>query len=337
MQKSKQKDQKKDHQKAITIVIIVVAVLVLGLVVWWSWTQLHGALSVPSEGFKFVAEGQKISVPCLSDGSLTTEEVLLYSANPDTLMKYLALQQVKTCSAPLTCLAKGFDGNKLYLDPNCYVDAENVEVHGDVFEALSRYFGEGNVMIGSRPLEANPLSRVIPLTAYYFINTEEGVQLVHRDGVSLDQFWKELAVEQQPEVRVEGTTAYVTLSLPSYDDHLAYAIALNVEHFMKVKSVVLTINGLEVYRHQVPYALKLAKSNEGFLVTGEALSVDELESFLRGVSITDKGSSVLVKIDADMSTEDYNLVIAVLDTLSGKTVKIVAGPYSALGSFPSQF
>jgi len=52
--------------------------------------------------------------------------------------------------------------------------------------------------------------------------------------------------------------------LPSYDDHLAYAIALNVEHFMKVKSVVLTINGLEVYRHQVPYALKLAKSNEGF-------------------------------------------------------------------------
>jgi len=160
---------------------------------------------------------------------------------------------------------------------------------------------------------------------------------VHRDGVSLDQFWKELTVEQQPEVRVEGTTAYVTLSLPSYDDHLAYAIALNVEHFMKVKSVVLTINGLEVYRHQVPYALKLAKSNEGFLVTGEALSVDELESFLRGVSITDKGSSVLVKIDADMSTEDYNLVIAVLDTLSGKTVKIVAGPYSALGSFPSQF
>jgi len=106
---------------------------------------------------------------------------------------------------------------------------------------------------------------------------------------------------------------------------------------MKVKSVVLTINGLEVYRHQVPYALKLAKSNEGFLVTGEALSVDELESFLRGVSITDKGSSVLVKIDADMSTEDYNLVIAVLDTLSGKTVRIVAGPYSLLGSFPSQF
>jgi len=43
MQKSKQKDQKKDHQKAITIVIIVVAVLVLGLVVWWSWTQLQGA------------------------------------------------------------------------------------------------------------------------------------------------------------------------------------------------------------------------------------------------------------------------------------------------------
>jgi len=39
------------------------------------------------------------------------------------------------------------------------VDAENAEVHGDVFEALSRYFGEGNVMIGSRPLEANPLSR----------------------------------------------------------------------------------------------------------------------------------------------------------------------------------
>jgi hypothetical protein len=337
MQKSKQKDQKKDHQKAITIVIIVVAVLVLGLVAWWSWTQLHGALSVSSEGFKFVAEGQKISVPCLSDSSLTTEEVLLYSANPDTLMKYLALQQVKTCSPPLTCLAKGFDANKLYLDPNCYVDAENAEVHGDVFEALNRYFGEGNVMIGSRPLESNPLSKVIPLTAYYFINTEEGVKLVHRDGVSLDEFWKELGVEQQPEVRVEGTTAYVTLSLPSYDDHLAYAIALNVEHFMKVKSVVLTINGLEVYRHQVPYALKLAKSNEGFLVTGEALSVDELESFLRGVSITDKGSSVLVKIDADMSTEDYNLVIAVLDTLSGKTVKIVAGPYSALGSFPSQF
>jgi len=52
---------------------------------------------------------------------------------------------------------------------------------------------------------------------------------------------------------------------------------------MKVKSVVLTINGLEVYRHQVPYALKLAKSNEGFLVTGEALSVDELESFSKEV------------------------------------------------------
>jgi len=56
-------------------------------------------------------------------------------------------------------LAKGFDGNKLYLDPNCYVDAENVEVHGDVFEALSRYFGEGNVMIGSRPLDPIRLVR----------------------------------------------------------------------------------------------------------------------------------------------------------------------------------
>jgi len=337
MQKSKQKERKKDNQRVITIIMVVVAVLVLGLVVWWSWTQLHGALSVPSEGFKFVAEGQKISVPCLSDGSVTTEEVVLYSANPDTLMKYLALQQVKTCSAPLTCLAKGFDGNRLYLDPNCYIDAENADVYGDLFEALNRYFGEGNVIIGSRPLESNPLSRVIPSTAYYFVDTEEGVQLVHRDGVSLDQFWKELGAQQQPEVRVEGTTAYVSLSLPYYDDHLAYATALNVEHFMKVKSVVLTINGLEVYRHQVPYALKLAKSNDSFLVTGEALTEAELESFLRGVSITDKGNSVLVKLDADMTTEDYNLVIAVLDTLSSKTVKIVAGPYSALGSFPSQF
>jgi len=108
MQKSKQKDQKKDHQKAITIVIIVVAVLVLGLVVWWSWTQLHGALSVPSEGFKFVAEGQKISVPCLSDGLLTTEEVLLYSANPDTLMKYLAFAASKNMQCTFGLFGKRF-------------------------------------------------------------------------------------------------------------------------------------------------------------------------------------------------------------------------------------
>jgi len=61
MQKSKQNDQKKDHQRAITIVIIVVAVLVLGLVVWWSWTQLHGALSVPSKGLSLWRKAEDFS------------------------------------------------------------------------------------------------------------------------------------------------------------------------------------------------------------------------------------------------------------------------------------
>jgi len=62
-----------------------------------------------------------------------------------------------------------------------------------------------------------------------------------------------------------------------------------------------------------------------------------VQIFLIVVSLMVYGMSRCVMIDAFVSTVDYKLVVAVLDTLSSKTVKIVAGPYSALGSFPSQF
>ncbi len=319
--------------KVLTAVLIVLVVLVG----WWAWDQLHGALSVSTTtgNFKFISKGQDVSVPCTRGNSITSENVTLYTSNPDTLMKYLALQQVKTCSAPITCMAKGFDGDKLYLDPNCYFDLGTGGAYADVFEALDTYLGVGKVVIGSRQLESDPVSKLITLSPYYFITGEQGVELVRIKDASLDKFWQTLGVT--PQVSVDGNTANVSLNLPSYDDHLLYAISLNIEHFMKVSNVVININGLEAFRHSVPYGLKLAQGADGYLVTGELQDSSELRSFLIDASITDSGNTLSVKLDEGISSENYSLVLAVLDTVRGRTVKITAGPYTDLGSFPSQF
>jgi hypothetical protein len=325
-----------NHSMKRIWVVVVIIVLVVAGIGWWSWNQLHGALSGGSSGtLKFTAEGVKVSVPCVSRGSLTSEDVTLYTANPDTLMKYLALQQVKTCSAPIACMPKGFDGTTLYLDPNCYFDTGDGSTYSQVFKALTQFFGDGKLLIGARQLESDPVGKLITIPPYYFITTEQGVEVVRTQDASLDKFWKDLNVT--PSITVDGDTANVNVTLSSYDNNLTYAIALNVEHFMKVNNVVISVNGLEAYHHSVPYALKLAQVADGFLVTGEAQDLSELQSSMLFATLNDSGSVVTVKLDPDTTSEDYTTMLAILDTTRGKTVKIVAGPYAFLGSFPSQF
>ncbi|NPV88425.1 hypothetical protein HPY42_02715 [Coprothermobacteraceae bacterium] len=316
------------------VLAAVVALLVL-LIVWWGYNEFRTAVSLPTGKPQFSAQGVSVSVPYLSGNSIGYEEQTLYAANPDVLMKYLALQEVKTGSPIFACLAKGFDGTRLYLDPNCYVDASNKELFARIVQAVKALVGENTLTLGDKPLVEDPVSRIIGLGSYYFLPGEQGVSLVLSERASLNEFFDSLQVK--PSTQVQDMTAHVDVDLPNVDENVAYAMALNVEHFMKVDGAVISVNGVKFYEHKRPYGLKLAKTAGGFVVTGEAKDLTDIQGFLNVARLNESGGFVDVVLNSDTSNTDYELALMVLNTLRGKSVRVLAGPYSMLGSFPASF